>query len=55
MYLLYAINLTGIIMRWPAVIFVHVVLLNAVCSGNADFDEVSSNTLSNPDVTSYQD
>ena len=51
MYLLYVINFTGFIMSWLAVIFVHVVLLNAVCSENADFDEVSSDTLSNSDVT----
>ena len=51
MYLLYVINLAGFIMSWLAVIFVQVIFLNAVCSENADFDEVRSDTFSNPDVT----
>ena len=40
-------NLTGFIMGWLAVIVVHLVLLNVVCSENADFDAVSTETFSN--------
>ena len=40
-------------MGWLTVIVVHLVLLNVVCSENADFDAVSRENFSNVDVTLY--
>ena len=46
-------HLTGFTMGWLTVIVVPLVLLNAVCSENAEFDAVSTETFSNLDITPY--
>ena len=40
-------------MGWLTVIVVHLVLLNVVCSENADFDAVSTETFSDPNIIPY--